>query len=65
MVHFGLTLFAVTATAHHWWLDGIVALGLLWFALTIDTLGRRVVRAWRSAPAETAPDDALLTDHAR
>jgi hypothetical protein len=65
MVHFGLTLFAVTATAHHWWLDGIVALGLLWFALTIDTLGRRVVRAWRSAPAETVPDDALLTDHVR
>jgi hypothetical protein len=51
MVHFVLTLFAVTVTGHHWWLDGIVALLLLAFALQVDTLGRRVWRATRGVPA--------------
>jgi hypothetical protein len=59
MAHFVLTMFAVTATAHHWWLDGIVALALLWMALTLDTVGRRVVRSWRSGPTVMASDGAL------
>ncbi|MGB0114824.1 MAG: phosphatase PAP2 family protein [Ilumatobacteraceae bacterium] len=47
MVHLGVTMLVVAATGHHWWLDGLVALGLLWIALQIDTVGRRVVRSLR------------------
>ncbi len=60
MVHFVITLLVVAATGHHWWLDGIVALALLWIALRIDTVGRRVVQTWRgSAPAAS---DALVLE---
>lgn len=47
--HLVLTMFVVTSTAHHWWLDGIVAFGLLWVSLLIDSIGRRMVRAVRRA----------------
>ena len=49
MAHLVLTCFVVAATGHHWWLDGIVALGLLWIALALDSLGRRSARVWRNA----------------
>ena len=52
MAHLVLTCFVVAATGHHWWLDGIVALGLLWIALALDSLGRRAARAWRDARAD-------------
>lgn len=55
MVHLVTTMLVVSATGHHWWLDGIVALGLLWIALQIDTLGRRVVRRWRAQPPVDLP----------
>ncbi len=45
MVHLVVTVLVVSATGHHWWLDGIVALVLLWVALGLDTLGRRWVHA--------------------
>lgn len=48
MVHLALTLFVVSATANHWWLDGVVAIVLLWVALWLDTQGRRVVRSIRN-----------------
>lgn len=48
MVHLALTMFVVAATGHHWWLDGIVALALLWLSLQIDTIGRRMVASMRS-----------------
>ena len=54
MVHLVVTMFVVSATGHHWWLDGIVALGLLWVSLQLDTLGRRVAASIRAAD----PDDA-------
>ncbi len=47
MVHLVITMFVVAATGHHWWLDGIVALGLLWVSLQLDTWGRRAVAAVR------------------
>jgi hypothetical protein len=50
MAHLVVTMIVVAATGHHWWLDGIVALGLLWVSLQLDTVGRRLVRSWR-APA--------------
>jgi hypothetical protein len=47
-------MLVVAATGHHWWLDGIVAIGLLWIALQLDTLGRRAVAARRADAG--APD---------
>mgnify|MGYP000019865415 CR=1 FL=1 len=49
MVHLVLTMLVISATGHHWWLDGLVALALLWAALQLDTLGRRTVRKLRTA----------------
>ena len=48
MVHLVMTMLVISATGHHWWLDGIVALALLWVSLQIDTIGRRAVRAMRA-----------------
>jgi hypothetical protein len=56
MVHLVMTMLVIAATGHHWWLDGIVALALLWVSLQLDTVGRRAVRAMRAALA--AEDDA-------
>jgi PAP2 superfamily len=42
--HFPITFVVVSATGHHWWLDGIVAFGLLILALLIDG----AVRDWRT-----------------
>ncbi len=39
------TMLAVSASGNHWWLDGIVAIGLLGVALAIDT----TVRRWADA----------------
>jgi hypothetical protein len=50
MAHLVMTLLVVAATGHHWWLDGIVAIGLLWMALGLETLGRRIALAWRAEP---------------
>jgi hypothetical protein len=40
MAHLVLTVYAVTATGNHWWLDGIAAIVLLIFALFIDDYAR-------------------------
>jgi len=67
MAHLLLTLYVVAATGHHWWLDGIVALGLLAVAVGIDLSARRAVARWRPAPATiglTVPErdaDEVLT----
>ena len=42
MAHVWITMWVVAATGHHWWLDGIAALALLWLSLMIDTYGRRL-----------------------
>jgi hypothetical protein len=59
MVHLVLTMLVISATGHHWWLDGIVALALLWVSLRLDTVGRRAVRATRAAlvAGREAPGD--------
>jgi hypothetical protein len=59
MVHLVLTMLVISATGHHWWLDGIVALALLWVSLQLDTVGRRAVRATRAAlvAGNEAPGD--------
>ena len=38
--HLPITIYVVSATGHHWWMDGIVAIGLLVLALWIDHVGR-------------------------
>ncbi len=39
--HLVITFFVVAATGHHWHLDGIVAIVLLWMGLAIDNRYRR------------------------
>jgi hypothetical protein len=58
MAHLVATTLVVSATGHHWWLDGIVALVLLWVALQLDTLGRRWVRTLRGEPLPVSADIA-------
>jgi hypothetical protein len=47
--HLPLTILVVAATGHHWWLDGLVAIGLVGIAWLIDEGVRRV---WRRRVAE-------------
>jgi hypothetical protein len=56
MAHLVITMLVVSATGHHWWLDGIVAMALLWIALALDTLGRRWIRSLRSEPLRASAD---------
>ncbi len=65
-LHVVLTTLAVSATGHHWWLDSIVALGLLGIALLIDTWARRLAGRYRgpgrSAPPATTGDGSTRDD---
>jgi hypothetical protein len=54
VAHFVLTVLAVTVTANHWWLDGIVACLLLWFAVAV----LRLRDSRRSTPTASGPDDS-------
>lgn len=40
-LHVVITAIVVSASGHHWWLDGIVAIGLLLIGLVLDTGARR------------------------
>lgn len=59
-LHLPITVFVVSATGHHWWLDGIVALGLLAVAVGVLTLveRRRAAQSDRSTPAGSGADDS-------
>lgn len=57
VAHFVLTVLAVTVTANHWWLDGIVACLLLWFAVGVLHLRDSATRSRRV-------DGAVSGDHA-
>ena len=43
--HLPITIFVVSATGHHWWLDGIVAMGLLALGMIIDRGARSLIRS--------------------
>lgn len=45
LLHVVLTMLVVAATGNHWWLDGVVALALLWAALALDTAVRARLRS--------------------
>ena len=52
------TLFAVVATANHWWADGIVAAFLLAFAVVADNVVRGLIRRRRTPRADAdQPED--------
>ncbi len=58
-LHLAFTVLVVSASGHHWWLDGIVAVVLLLGGLRLDTLARRQLR--RKAAASSADDVRVLT----
>ena len=62
MAHLVVTMLVVAATGHHWWLDGFVALGLLWVALRVDTFGRRAAAAARRVDAGRDDVDRTSTE---
>ncbi len=59
-LHFPITVFVVSATGHHWWLDGIVAMGLFAIAIPIERAGRRVVERFRPRPPMSQEDPPNL-----
>lgn len=62
--HLPITVFVVSATGHHWWLDGIVAIGLLFLGLIIDALVRRFMVGLRP-PAGDPTTDAVSVGSSR
>jgi hypothetical protein len=59
VLHLPVTMFVVAACGHHWWLDGIVALALLWGGLRLDTFVRRQVAKRREAEPQSVPAVAV------
>jgi hypothetical protein len=58
LLHMIITIIVVSASGNHWWLDGIVAIGLLMVGLWLDTFVRsRVAR--RNTLAQTDNDQRL------
>jgi hypothetical protein len=47
LLHVTFTVLAVSATGNHWWLDGLVAMGLLYVGLQADG----ALRSLRRRPA--------------
>lgn len=58
LLHMIITIIVVSASGNHWWLDGIVAIGLLAVGLWLDTFVRSFV-ARRKEPAPSANDQRL------
>jgi hypothetical protein len=64
LVHTAATLYVVAATANHFWLDGVVALGLLGISLAVQEISRRIyfryrILGRRSAEAEMSDAEVL------
>jgi hypothetical protein len=55
LLHPIVTIFVVSATANHWWLDGIVSIILLAIGLAVDTAAHRLVVRLRRRPPATEP----------
>jgi hypothetical protein len=47
LVHTAATLYVVAATANHFWLDGVVAFGLLGISLAVQEISRRIYFRYR------------------
>lgn len=61
-LHVIITMLVVSASGNHWWLDGIVAIGLLVVGLLLDTAVRRR-RTSTPVAATTDPDDPDHRQH--
>ena len=59
LLHVIITVIVVSASGNHWWLDGIVAIGLLAIGLLIDS----AVRRRRAPDVVAAPSDS--NNHSR
>ena len=57
LLHVVITVIAVSATGHHWWVDGLVAIALLWLGLWADTAVRRSLER-TDAMSDEQPWDA-------
>jgi hypothetical protein len=67
LLHVVLTMLVVSATGNHWWLDGIVAMALLWLVLAIEPSRARAYGALTKRNARhdsTTASTALSTDAA-
>jgi hypothetical protein len=60
-LHLPITFFVVSSTGHHWWLDGIVSIALLWIGLLVDTRVRRLVSQSRSDSGPNSGDSDLAS----
>jgi PAP2 superfamily len=56
LLHLVLTMLVVSATGNHWWLDGIVAIGLLAGSLAIDTAVRNYFQRRSADGAVPGPE---------
>lgn len=60
VAHAVVTIFVVVATGNHWWMDGIVAVGVLvvaaWGVQGVRTAWRVVYAKWRTAPIVDASE---------
>jgi hypothetical protein len=69
LLHLALTMFVVSATGNHWWLDGIVAIVLLLLAIVIDSGVRRLAASRRAQgvvlAAESGEPSVVLQPVAR
>lgn len=62
LLHTAATLYVVVVTANHYWLDGVVAVGLLGISLAIQVVSRRIVlrrRQLTRRPIDERPDAEL------
>ena len=62
LVHTAVTVYVVVVTANHFWLDGVVAVGLLGISLAIQVVSRRIVLHYRQPnrrPIDKRPDAEL------
>jgi len=62
VAHSALTVLVVVATANHWWLDGVVAVGLIGAAVVVERAGRAALGArmrWRSPAPIGVPVGAM------
>jgi hypothetical protein len=62
LLHLVVTFLVVSATGNHWWLDGIVAVLLLWAGLAADTGVRSLVARRRSEGAAQEGQAPLLVE---
>lgn len=56
LLHVIITAIVVSATGNHWWLDGIIAVALLWVGLALDTAIRRRAGSAATEPPANDPD---------